>query len=98
MSIGETVFQPIGVETVASSATAVSSAAFPDGTEAVRLVATQNAYARFGSSSLPASSSTTGSYLPANIPEYFKASPGQKVSVIRDSADGSLFITYLARD
>jgi hypothetical protein len=37
-----------------------------------------------------------GTYLPADLPEYFTVTPGQKIAAIRAAADGSLFITELS--
>lgn len=58
----------------------------------VRVVATQNCHLAFGSNPT-AVADGTGVYLVANIPEYFGITPGYKIAVIRDSADGNLFIT-----
>ena len=97
MSIGETVFGVITNQVVASSGTSVASSAFPDGTEAVRLVCTEDAFFNINATAV-AAGSTTGCYLVADIPEYFIARPGQKVNVIQDSAAGSLKVAHLRRD
>lgn len=75
----------------AFTATAAATAAIT-GT-LVRLVATQNCYVLFGSAPV---ADTSQIYLPANVVSFFAFSSGEKVSVVRDSADGNLFITPAA--
>lgn len=96
MSISETVFSIVGVETVASSGTSVSSSAFPDGAEVARLVASAPCFVKFGATAVTAAS-TTGVYMPAESAEYFKITKGNKLAVIQDSAAGTLRVAYLAR-
>lgn len=101
MSISNTVFSVVGVETCGSSGTSVSSGAFPDGTDAVRLVCTEDAFIKFsptsGAGTAVTAASTTGFFLAADLPEYFIGKPGQKLAVIQDSAAGILRVAYLAR-
>lgn len=41
------------------------------------------------------SSSTTSMFLPANVPEYFSAYQGINISVIADSASGTVYIVEM---
>lgn len=61
-------------------------------TRIVRLVVTSNAYVAFGASP---TATTSDMYMPANVPEYFTMSPGDKVSAIQDAAGGSLIVTEI---
>jgi hypothetical protein len=38
----------------------------------------------------------TDSYLPADCPEYFTCTPGQKIAVIQEAAGGKLSVTEVA--
>lgn len=76
-----TVKQAIGA---ASAATAALDASV------VRVVSTVDCYLAFGSAPTATNSSM---FLPANTVEYFAFTPGGKIAVLRDSADGSLFVT-----
>jgi hypothetical protein len=61
--------------------------------QVVRLVATSNCYIKFGNVVAVATSSDV--FLPANLPEYFSLRLDQYISVIRDTADGKLYITIM---
>lgn len=58
----------------------------------VRVVATTAAFITIGNSP---TATTSDTYMPAGIPEYFTITPGQKVSAIRASADGTLYVTEI---
>lgn len=58
----------------------------------VRLLATQDCYVAFGTNPTATTSSTR---IIANQPEYFAAKAGDKVAVLRVSADGSLSVTEM---
>jgi hypothetical protein len=58
----------------------------------VRLVATQDCHVAFAANPT-AVADGTGTFLPANVPEYFQFTSGQKIAAIQDSAPGNLFIT-----
>lgn len=63
-------------------------------TYAVRLVSTTDCHITFAATPV----ATTGDpYLPANTPEIFTITPGQKVAAIRASADGTLHVTELTQ-
>lgn len=69
---------------------AESSQSGPLGSTVVRVVATTDCHVSFGAD--PAADATS-LYLPANMPEYFACSGEEKIAVIRDTADGTLYIT-----
>ena len=56
--------------------------------DAVRLVATVDCFVAFG-----ALADSSAMFMPAKVPEVFQFTPGQKVSVIRASRDGVLYVT-----
>lgn len=58
----------------------------------VRLLATQDCYVAFGTNPTATTSSTR---LIANQVEYFAAKAGDKIAVLRVSADGSLSVTEM---
>lgn len=99
MSLSATVFDIGGAsEKFDYSATSVSSTILPDGTEAVRLVATTDVCVSITNSSAVSASTTTSMFIPQFAIEYVKAKGGQFVAAIRDSADGSLKVTPLRRN
>lgn len=59
--------------------------------DVVRLVATAACYVAFGDDPEATSDSM---YMPANVPEQFQFTPGEKVSVLQVSGGGTLYITY----
>jgi hypothetical protein len=69
---------------------ASSNASGPLGSTVVRVVATTDCHVCFGSN--PAADANC-LFLPANMPEYFACDPAEKIGVIRDSADGMLYVT-----
>lgn len=58
----------------------------------VRIVTTTDAYISF-----TGTATTADMYIPADVPELFVIHPGQAVSAIRDTADGTLHVTYMTR-
>jgi len=56
----------------------------------VRVVTTSAAYIKIGDSP---TATTADVYMPADSPEYFTITPGQKVSAIQVSAGGTLHVT-----
>lgn len=79
-------------EAKAFTSSSSQSAAFGSLTTKIRLVATQDCHVRFAASPTATSSDML---LPAGIPEVFQVTPGEKVGVIRSSADGVLHVTQL---
>lgn len=82
---------------VSVSATAASSGAFGANTWDVRVVSTTNCHINIGASPTAAATDDNGIYLPAGVVEYFHVSPGQVLSVVRDSADGTLNVAEMTR-
>ena len=70
-------------------------------TEIVRLVCSVSCYVQFGvSGTTPvafAGGTTSSIFLPANVPEYFKAPANGKIAVIRSSGDGTLSVQEFGR-
>jgi hypothetical protein len=62
------------------------------GTLKVRVVVTTAAYVLIGNSPTATSAAV---YMPADSPEYFTVSPGQKVSAIQVSSGGILHVTEI---
>jgi hypothetical protein len=58
----------------------------------VRVVTTSAAYIKIGVSP---TATSAGVYMPADSPEYFTVSAGEKVSAIQASAGGTLHVTEL---
>lgn len=88
-------------EVIIASGTSQQSAVMPEGTIAVRLVATEPQYIEIGVDPVavaPVDSTSTGSlYLPAGIAEFFAIAPNEKVAVLQGTAAGNLFITPVGR-
>jgi hypothetical protein len=62
------------------------------GVNVVRVVLTTAGYIAIG-----ATATTSDIYMPADKPEYFVVTPGQKVSAIQASAGGDLHVTEMTR-
>jgi len=60
----------------------------------VRVVSTTACHVLVGDGNITAT--TSDAYLPANIPEYFTCSPGQKVAFIQNAAGGSAYVTEMS--
>lgn len=60
----------------------------------VRVVVTSAAYIKIHQDA-DANAATTDVYMPADSPEYFSCTPGQKVSAVQVSAGGTLHVTEL---
>jgi hypothetical protein len=79
---------------VAIGAASAASAAFGAQTYQVRVAATSACRIRIGDGTPNALA--TDSYLPADRPEYFTCTPGQKIAVIQEAAGGKLSVTEVA--
>lgn len=90
-------FKTSEVQNVAYTATAGNSTAFTSAnrTGIVRVVCTTDAFLAVGNG--VTATTTTGAYFAAGIPDYIKVAEGERISVIRVSADGSLNITPLSK-
>jgi hypothetical protein len=80
---------------VAVSAASAQSAVWPDGIRVVRLVSTTNCHINFGVNPTAAATDNNGIYLPAGVVEYFQVRGGERLAVIRDTADGSLNVAEM---
>ena len=79
---------------VAIGAASAASAAFGAQTYQVRVAATSACRIRIGDGTPTALA--TDSYLPADRPEYFTCTPGQKVAAILGTGTGTLNVTELS--
>lgn len=74
---------------IATTSTAVASSAFGSQTYQIRVAAPSACFALvvqpLTASTTDATAATTSALIPANSPEYFKVSPGQKLSVFSAS-------------
>jgi hypothetical protein len=79
---------------IAIGAASAASSAFGASTYQLRVAATSACRIRIGDGTPTAAA--TDAYLPADRPEYFTCTPGQKIAVIQESAAGKLSVTELA--
>lgn len=64
----------------------------------LRIVCTQSCFIAFGpSGTTPFASAATGMFLPANVPEYVDARSNERISVVRDTANGTLYVTEMSK-
>jgi hypothetical protein len=82
------VIRPGTTQKIAVGASSTASAAV--GGNVVRLVSTTDCHIAFGANP---TADATALLLPANAAEYFGCDAADKVAVIRDAADGSLYVT-----
>lgn len=83
-------------DVVAYTAAAAQSVAIPAFVSEVRIVCSTNAWIAFGTN--PTASAADGSiYMPLGHVEYFRVTEGQKISAIRDSADGNMSVGFMTR-
>lgn len=92
-SFAQAIF-PGTVQKVALAAGASPSNAFGSGTRMVRVCANQDFHIAFGAS--PTATNSTAVFVPKNVAEYFLVNEGEKASVMRDSADGFVYIVEAA--
>ena len=96
MAAIDVTFKPATSQKRTFTAVSAQSTALDSWTNVVRVYATQDCYLAFGES--PTAVATgTDVFLPAGQAEYFRVDGGCKIAVIRDSADGNLFITEMTR-
>lgn len=85
---------PAGGQKVSYTATAASSTAINSHSGSVRLVATTACFVDFSAAGGDVTAVVdTGVYLPANAPEYFVVPKNCKISAVRLSASGDLYIS-----
>jgi FtsP/CotA-like multicopper oxidase with cupredoxin domain len=82
---------------VTVNATSAQTNAVGANTHEIRVVSTTNCHINIGADPTAAASDDNGIYLPAGVVEYFHVSPGQKVAVVRDSADGVFCLAEMTR-
>ena len=80
-----------GMQKVAIASTSTASSAII-GADAILLIATQDCYIVFAASP---TATSAGFYIPKNVPIAIACDPTLKIAVIRDTADGNLFVTPL---
>lgn len=91
---GTTFFRPGTHQSIAYTGTAGTIAnAVNAHTRAVRVVSTSACYLAFGQAP---TATSAGVYMPADRPEIFMVSGGEKVSAIQVSAGGTLHVTELS--
>jgi len=81
-------------QNVSTSTTSAASNAFGTQTRQVRVVATVATNIRISDGTPTAV--TTDPLLPANLPEYFTVTPGQKIAAILGSGTGTLNVTEVS--
>jgi hypothetical protein len=84
----------VAAQEVTVGAASAASSAFGTQTYVLRLAATTACRVRIGDGTPTAVATDT--LLPANFPEYFVCTPGQKVAVIQEAAGGKLSITEMS--
>lgn len=82
--------RPRGTRKLSYTNTSSQSAVHPDSCSIVRVCSTTDCYLAFGVSPVATNSSL---YLPANTPEYFGVTPGERIAAVARAADGDLLIT-----
>lgn len=83
-------------DVVAYSTSSVQSAAISANIQEVRIVCTSNAWINIGTNPT-AAAADDNLFMPAGVVEYFHVTQGQKIAVIRDSADGNLVVAEMTR-
>ena len=81
--------------TVAYTTTAGTTARLPQETNWVRVVVTTDAWVEILAGNVPVATST-GMYMVAFVPEYFACPPSGRVSAVRVSTSGSIYVTAFA--
>ena len=84
----------------ATATSAIVTNAFSSQTYLIRVAANTPCHIKVQDSAVATVATTTDVYLPANWPDYFTVSPGQKVATIRattngivTATDGTLWVT-----
>lgn len=83
-------------DVVAYTGTAGQSVAIPSFITEVRIVCTSNAWIAFGAN--PTATAADGSiYMHAGQAEYFRVTPGQKISAVQDTGGGNMSVGFMTR-
>lgn len=78
-------------QTIAYTASSAAGTAFGANTHIIRVQATTDCHIRFGLGTPTAVATDTP--LTAGVSEYFAVFPSLNIAVIRDAADGTLYVT-----
>jgi hypothetical protein len=70
---------------------AASTTAFADDTTVVRIISTKDCH--YVGSWMAANATGDDTLLPAGVVEYINVTKGSTISIIRDTADGTAFVT-----
>ena len=87
-------YKVIGTSVVAISGSSAASPAFANQTTIVRVVSTTDCFIRFDANP---TATTSHMYLPANVVEYFRVTPGEKIAGIQRTASGNLYVTQMTK-
>lgn len=79
------------------TATSIQSAAIGANISEIRVVCSVACHVNIGADPTAVASDNNGFPLPANVVEYFHVTPGQKVAIVRDSADGVACVASMTR-
>lgn len=92
--MGDTTFKQGPTISATYTATAGTTAATTSTASKIRVVCTTAAFVKIG-----ANPTATAADMPmtANVPEYFDVAPGDKVSAIESSADGTVYVTEMSK-
>lgn len=82
---------------VAVGAASAQSAVFGANTFVIRIASTTACHINVGTNPTAAATDNNGFYLPANVIEYLRVTPGQRLAVIQDAAAGSLSVASMTR-
>ena len=76
-----------------TSTSTANATAFQAGTNVVRVIASTQCHIKIAKDP---TALTTDAKLPANVPEYFAVTAGQKVAVIRTTTSGTLYVSEMS--
>lgn len=81
-------------QSIATSTTSAASTAFGAQTYQIRVCADVATHIRIGDGTPAAVAADT--LLPANVPEYFTVTPGQRIAAVLGTGTGNLSVTEIA--
>lgn len=85
------IIRPGNSQKIAFTGTSQQSSAFGVDVSIVQIFATEDCYIKIGAD--PTANTTTSSFVPSGFILYYNAVPGEKIAVIRSTANGTLYIT-----
>lgn len=83
-------------DNVAVGAASAQTQVFGPHIDVIRVVSTTNCWINIGTNPT-AANADDNLYLPANVIEYFRVAPGQRLAVIQDSAAGTINVSEMTR-